>query len=42
MLAERSSDLESGALIMVEDTRYRIQRLPIGRGNVIEGASSFC
>ena len=25
------SQLESGALILVEDTRYRVRRLPIGR-----------
>jgi predicted nuclease of predicted toxin-antitoxin system len=31
VLAERSTDLESGALILVEDTRYRVRKLPIGR-----------
>ena len=31
VLAERSVDLESGALILVEDTRYRVRKLPIGR-----------
>jgi predicted nuclease of predicted toxin-antitoxin system len=31
VLAERAADLESGALILVEDTRYRVRRLPIGR-----------
>ena len=31
MLAERLADLESGALILVEDTRYRVRKLPIGR-----------
>ena len=31
VLAERLADLESGALILVEDTRYRVRRLPIGR-----------
>ena len=30
-LGERLSELESGALILVEDTRYRVRRLPIGR-----------
>jgi predicted nuclease of predicted toxin-antitoxin system len=31
VLAERLDDLESGALILVEDARYRIRKLPIGR-----------
>jgi predicted nuclease of predicted toxin-antitoxin system len=31
VLAERLADLESGALILVEDTRYRVRKLPIGR-----------
>ncbi|MGH9387619.1 MAG: DUF5615 family PIN-like protein [Vicinamibacterales bacterium] len=31
VLAERLADLESGALILVEDARYRMRRLPIGR-----------
>jgi predicted nuclease of predicted toxin-antitoxin system len=31
VLAERSADLESGALILVEDARYRVRKLPIGR-----------
>jgi predicted nuclease of predicted toxin-antitoxin system len=31
VLAERVSDLESGALILIEDTRYRVRRLPFGR-----------
>ena len=31
VLAECSAALESGALILVEDTRYRVRRLPIGR-----------
>jgi len=31
VLAERSAELDSGALILVEDTRYRLRRLPIGR-----------
>jgi hypothetical protein len=30
-LAERLADLESGALILVEDTRYRVRKRPIGR-----------
>jgi hypothetical protein len=25
------ADLESGALILVDDTRYRVRKLPIGR-----------
>jgi hypothetical protein len=29
VLTERLSDLESGALILVEDARYRVRRLPI-------------
>ncbi|MBI3492203.1 MAG: DUF5615 family PIN-like protein [Acidobacteria bacterium] len=33
VLAERSVDLESGALILVEDTRYRVRKLPIGRAD---------
>lgn len=31
VLAERLSDLESGALILVEDSRYRFRKLPIVR-----------
>jgi hypothetical protein len=31
VLSERREDLEAGALILVEDTRYRVRRLPIGR-----------
>ena len=31
VLAERLEDLDAGALILVEDTRYRIRRLPISR-----------
>jgi hypothetical protein len=31
ILQERSPELESGALILVEDTRYRVRKLPIGR-----------
>src|SRR5436309_5497704 len=31
VLAERSADLESGVLILVEDARYRVRKLPIGR-----------
>jgi predicted nuclease of predicted toxin-antitoxin system len=30
VLFERLADLESGALIVVEDTRYRVRKLPIG------------
>ena len=33
VLNERSTDLESGALILVEDTRYRVRKLPIGRAD---------
>ena len=29
VLTEREADLESGALILVEDTRYRVRKLPI-------------
>ena len=29
VLTERRSELESGALILVEDTRYRVRKLPI-------------
>lgn len=31
VLADRSAELDSGALILVEDTRYRVRKLPIGR-----------
>lgn len=31
VLAERVADLEAGALILVEDSRYRVRKLPIGR-----------
>ena len=31
VLAERSGELDAGALILVEDTRYRVRKLPIGR-----------
>jgi hypothetical protein len=31
VLGERVPDLESGVLILVEDARYRIRKLPIGR-----------
>lgn len=30
VLSQRRADLESGALIIVEDTRYRVRKLPIG------------
>lgn len=33
ILRERAADLEAGALIMVEDTRYRVRKLPIGRAD---------
>lgn len=32
VLKERSNELEDGALIVVEDTSYRVRRLPIKRG----------
>jgi predicted nuclease of predicted toxin-antitoxin system len=31
VLTDRSTDLESGALILVEDTQYRVRKLPIRR-----------
>jgi predicted nuclease of predicted toxin-antitoxin system len=31
VIAERLEELELGALILVEDARYRVRRLPIGR-----------
>jgi predicted nuclease of predicted toxin-antitoxin system len=31
VLSERFTELESGALILVEDARYRVRRLPFGR-----------
>lgn len=31
VIAERTAELESGALILVEDTRYRVRALPIAR-----------
>jgi predicted nuclease of predicted toxin-antitoxin system len=31
VLAERLAELEAGALILVEDSRYRVRKLPIGR-----------
>lgn len=31
VLAEQLSALASGALILVEDARYRVRKLPIGR-----------
>jgi predicted nuclease of predicted toxin-antitoxin system len=31
VLDERITDLRSGALILVEDSRYRVRKLPIGR-----------
>ena len=31
VIAERVSELESGSLILAEDTRYRIRKLPIRR-----------
>jgi predicted nuclease of predicted toxin-antitoxin system len=30
VLTERHVELESGALILVEDTRHRVRKLPIG------------
>ncbi len=31
VLAERAADLEAGALILVEDRRYRVRKLPFAR-----------
>jgi predicted nuclease of predicted toxin-antitoxin system len=31
VLDERLTDLQAGVLILVEDTRYRVRKLPIGR-----------
>jgi predicted nuclease of predicted toxin-antitoxin system len=31
VLTERLAELQSGVLILVEDTRYRVRKLPIGR-----------
>ena len=31
VLSERRAEIESGALILVEDTQYRVRRLPIRR-----------
>ena len=31
VLNERTADLESGALVLVEDTTYRVRNLPIRR-----------
>ena len=31
VLADRQADLEAGALIVVEDRRFRVRKLPIGR-----------
>lgn len=31
VIAERSADLEAGAIILVEDRRYRVRLLPINR-----------
>jgi hypothetical protein len=31
VLAEGSVQLDSGALILIEETRYRVRKLPIGR-----------
>lgn len=31
VIGERLADLQLGALILVEDTRYRVRKLPIGR-----------
>ena len=33
VLEERAADLESGALILIEDARYRVRKLPIGQGS---------
>jgi predicted nuclease of predicted toxin-antitoxin system len=34
VLAERLTELESGALILVEDARYRVRRLPFGKTQI--------
>ena len=31
VVAECLQDLEAGALVLIEDTRYRVRKLPIGR-----------
>ena len=31
VLSEQAESLESGALVLIEDARYRVQRLPIMR-----------
>ena len=31
VLAERAAELDAGTLILIEDTRYRVRRLPITR-----------
>jgi len=31
VLAEQAATLDSGALVLVEDTRYRVRKLPIAR-----------
>ncbi len=31
VVAERQADLVAGALILIEDVRYRVRKLPIGR-----------
>jgi predicted nuclease of predicted toxin-antitoxin system len=33
VLEERAADLESGALILIEDARYRVRKLPTGQGS---------
>jgi len=33
VLAEQAAVLEAGALILIEDTRYRVRKLPIGRAD---------
>ena len=35
VLSKRSDELESGAIIIVEDARYRLRRLPIGGSGVV-------
>lgn len=34
VIAEQQAALESGALVLVEDTRYRVRKLPIARRDV--------
>jgi hypothetical protein len=33
LLSEREQEIEEGAIVIVEDRRYRLRRLPIERAN---------